>query len=99
MLKSEAIDDTLLIADTLRLFHPYESNCDASFTFTLYTALLSIYKFNYCGHFRWQIKAIYSELKISPVKIHSIIWKQKVTKSFKSGNYSNLTIQRLYTDI
>ena len=57
------------IADTLWLFHPYESNCGESFTFTLYTALLSIYKFKYCEHFLWQIKAMYSELKISPVEI------------------------------
>ena len=57
---------------TLRLYHPYESNCGESFTFTLYTPLLSIFKFKYCEHFRWQIKAIYSELKISPLEI---LWR------------------------
>lgn len=38
-------------------------------------------------------------MEVSAVEIPTIIWKQKVTKSFKSGKYSNYTVQRPYTNI
>ena len=38
-------------------------------------------------------------MEVSPVEIPTMIWKQKVTKSFKSGKYSNYTVQRPYTNI
>ena len=38
-------------------------------------------------------------MEVSAVEIPTIIWKQKVTKSFKSDKYSNYTVQRPYTNI